>query len=51
MRGFKRLRSADTVTRGHALVQTLRNGFSSLTAGVPVGRKKSIRGAMTQHMV
>jgi len=35
MRGFKRLRSADTVTRGHALMQTLRNGFSSLTAGVP----------------
>ncbi len=35
MRGFKRLRSADTVTRGHALVQNLRNGFSSLIAGVP----------------
>ncbi|MGH2352749.1 MAG: DDE-type integrase/transposase/recombinase [Chloroflexota bacterium] len=35
MRGFKRLRSADTVTRGHALVQNLRNSCSSLTAGVP----------------
>ena len=35
MRGFKRLRSADTVTRGHALVQNLRNGFSALTAAVP----------------
>ena len=35
MRGFKRLHAADTVTRGHALVQTLRNGFSSLSAGVP----------------
>jgi transposase-like protein len=35
MRGFKRLHSADTVTRGHALVQNLRNGFSSLTAHVP----------------
>jgi transposase-like protein len=34
MRGFKRLRSADTVTRGHALVQNLRNGFSSLTVDV-----------------
>ena len=35
MRGLKRLHAADTVTRGHALVQNLRNGFSSLTAGVP----------------
>ncbi len=35
MRGFKCLHAADTVTRGHALVQHLRNGFSSLTAGVP----------------
>ena len=35
IRGFKRLRSADTGTRGHALVQTLRHRFSSLTAGVP----------------
>jgi transposase-like protein len=35
MRGFKRLHAADTVTRGHALVQNLRNGFSSLTAEVP----------------
>lgn len=33
MRGFKRLHSADTVARGHALVQNLRNGFSSLTVG------------------
>ena len=30
MRGLKRLHAAD-----HALVQNLRNGFSSLTAGVP----------------
>lgn len=35
MRGFKRLHSADTVTRGHALVQNLRNGFSELTADLP----------------
>src|SRR5688572_22351723 len=35
MRGFKCLGSADTVTRGHALVQNLRNGFSGLTAGLP----------------
>ena len=35
MRGFKRLRSADTVTCGHALVQHLRTGFSALTVAVP----------------
>jgi transposase, IS6 family len=35
MRGFKRLASADLLTRGHALVQHLRKGFSALTARVP----------------
>ena len=35
MRGFKRLASADGLTRGHARVQNLRNGFSALTARVP----------------
>ncbi len=35
MRGFKGLASADIVTRGHALVRNLRNGFSTLTARVP----------------
>jgi transposase, IS6 family len=34
MRGFKHLASADGFTRGHALVQNLRNGFSTLTEGV-----------------
>ncbi len=34
MRGFKHPASADTVVRGHALVQNLRNGFSTLTATV-----------------
>lgn len=34
MRGFKHPASADTVVRGHALVQNLRNGFSTLTAAV-----------------
>ena len=34
MRGFKDPASADTVVRGHALVQNLRNGFSTLTATV-----------------
>ena len=35
MRGFKDLTAADGFTRGHALVQNLRNGFSSLTDRVP----------------
>jgi hypothetical protein len=35
MRGFKRLTSADTFSRGHALIQNLRNGFSTLTTTVP----------------
>jgi transposase, IS6 family len=35
MRGFKQRASADSLTRGHALVQNLRNGFSSLTDRVP----------------
>ncbi len=35
MRGFKRASSADTVCRGHGLIQNLRNGFSTLTRAVP----------------
>jgi hypothetical protein len=35
MRGFKHPVSADSVVRGYALVQNLRNGFSTLTAAVP----------------
>ncbi len=35
MRGFKQVTSADIVPRGHALVQNLRGGFSTLTEGVP----------------
>jgi IS6 family transposase len=35
MRGFKQRASADSFSRGHALVQNLRNGFSSLTDRVP----------------
>jgi transposase, IS6 family len=31
MRGFKQLASADILTRGHALVRNLRNGWSTLT--------------------
>ena len=34
MRGFRHPASADIVVRGHALVQNLRNGFSTLTAAV-----------------
>ena len=35
MRGFKQRASADSLPRGHVLVQNLRNGFSSLTDRVP----------------
>ena len=35
MREFKQLASADVLTRGHALLQNLRNGFSVLTAPLP----------------
>ena len=35
MRGFKQGTSADTLSRGHALIQNLRNGFSELTVGIP----------------
>jgi transposase, IS6 family len=35
MRGFKQVASADILTRGRALVQNLRNGFSALTAEAP----------------
>ena len=35
MRGFKHLPAADVVSRGHALVQNLRNGFSTLTVAIP----------------
>ncbi len=35
MRGFKRAASADTVPRGHGLIQNLRQGFSTLTAAIP----------------
>lgn len=35
MRGFKQAASADILARGHALIQNLRNGLSTLTATVP----------------
>jgi transposase-like protein len=35
MRGFKSLASADSFSRGHGLIQNLRNGFSALTAALP----------------
>ena len=38
-RGFKQCASADILTRGHALVQNLRHGFSALTAPVPRPRR------------
>ena len=35
MRGFKQAGSADILSRGHAFLRNLRNGFSTLTASVP----------------
>ncbi len=35
MRGFKEAGSADILSRGHAFLRNLRNGFSMLTASVP----------------
>ncbi len=35
MRGFKSLTCAGIVTRGHALIQNLREGFSALTQDIP----------------
>jgi transposase, IS6 family len=35
MRGFKQAVSADRIVRGHALIQNLPNGFSTLTMHVP----------------
>ncbi len=35
MRGFKNAVAAATLGRGHALIQNLRSGFSTLTAAVP----------------
>lgn len=46
MRGFKHPASADILVRGHALVQNLRNGFSTLTA--PVERRLRLLTAWPQ---
>ncbi len=35
MRGFKQSTSVDIIARGHALIQNLRNGFSTLTVALP----------------
>jgi transposase-like protein len=42
MRGFKRAASADIIARGHALIRTLRNGFSALTAVVPINLRLAV---------
>jgi IS6 family transposase len=46
MRGFKHPACADTVVRSHALVQNLRNGFSTLTA--PAERRLHLLAAWPQ---
>jgi IS6 family transposase len=39
MRGFKRLASANTFCKGHALIRNLRGGFSRLSAEVPTSMR------------
>jgi transposase-like protein len=42
MRGFKQAASGDIIARGHALMRNLRNGFSTLTAAVPINVRLAI---------
>ncbi len=42
MRGFKQAASAGIVTRGHALIRNLRNGFSTLTCAVPINLRLAV---------
>ena len=39
MRGFKTVGGASNFSRGHALIQNLRRGFSSLTAAIPLHQR------------
>lgn len=51
MRGFKRLASADTVSRGHGLIQNLRNGFATLTVIVPHHLRMAMAWSQLAHMI
>ncbi len=42
MRGFKQATEVAIITRGHALIRNLRNGFSTRTAAVPSGLRLAI---------
>ena len=42
MRGFRQAAAADTVSRGHGLIQNLRYGFSALTAALPRPRRVAV---------
>ena len=42
MRGFKQAGCAGVMVRGHALIQNLRNGFSTLTASVPLNLRLAV---------
>jgi transposase-like protein len=51
MRGCKQTASADIIARGHALIHNLRNGFSSLTLGVPVNLRIVVAWSQLALMV
>ncbi len=42
MREFKQAASADVITRGHAQVRNLCNGFSTRTVTVPRNRRRAV---------
>ncbi len=42
MRGFKQAASAGIITRGHALIRNVQNGFSALTVHVPINLRLAV---------
>ncbi len=51
MRGFKCPVSAGILTRGHALIQNLRGGFSALVVSVPRRMRLSVAWAHFAQMI
>ncbi len=51
MRGFKQPTSADIVSRGHGLVQNLREGFSTLTEGIPPQLRLAVAWPQLSRMI
>lgn len=49
MRGLKQIRSARTISAGHALVQNLRRSHYELTVGLPVNYRLRIAFDQLAH--